>query len=229
MGGALILLCLLVPTMLWCDLKNPFVLATTAVTAGYGMIGYLDDYLKLKRKSSGGTAWPLQAAGTVLDRGGSHRLHLPGDRLPPPRLVGYSDSALAPLPCLQQVPHRAALVGLCALCRRGGRGLVQRCEPHRWARRLGHRPSADQRHCVPILGLCGRRGVVWVLDGSLPGHPAPSECLRTCGVLRGHGGRRHRVPLVQHLSRAGVHGRCGVRWHWEADSACSPFSRRTSC
>jgi phospho-N-acetylmuramoyl-pentapeptide-transferase len=54
MGGALILLCLLVPTIMWCDLKNPFVLATAAVTAGYGMIGYLDDYLKLKRKSSGG-------------------------------------------------------------------------------------------------------------------------------------------------------------------------------
>src|SRR4029079_17054543 len=54
MGGALILLSLLVPTVLWADLRNPFVLATTAVTAGYGVIGYLDDYLNIKRKSSGG-------------------------------------------------------------------------------------------------------------------------------------------------------------------------------
>jgi len=54
MGGALILLSLLVPTVLWADLRNPFVLATTAVTAGYGVIGYLDDYLKIKRKHSGG-------------------------------------------------------------------------------------------------------------------------------------------------------------------------------
>lgn len=69
MGGALILLCLLVPTVLWCDLKNPFVLATTAVTAGYGMIGYLDDYLKLKRKSSGGLPGRYKLLGQVLIAG----------------------------------------------------------------------------------------------------------------------------------------------------------------
>ena len=53
--------------------RNPFVLATTAVTAGYGVIGYLDDYLKIKRKSSGGLAGPLQAP-----RPGAHRRR--GDR-----------------------------------------------------------------------------------------------------------------------------------------------------
>ena len=69
MGGALILLCLLVPTVMWCDLKNPFVLATTAVTAGYGLIGYLDDYLKLKRKSSGGLAGRYKLVGQFLIAG----------------------------------------------------------------------------------------------------------------------------------------------------------------
>lgn len=69
MGGALILLCLLVPTMLWCDVRNPFVLATTAVTVGYGMIGYLDDYLKLKRKSSGGLAGKYKLLGQFLIAG----------------------------------------------------------------------------------------------------------------------------------------------------------------
>ena len=34
MGGALILLSVLVPTILWCDPRNVFVWATTAVTAG---------------------------------------------------------------------------------------------------------------------------------------------------------------------------------------------------
>jgi phospho-N-acetylmuramoyl-pentapeptide-transferase len=66
MGGALILLSLLLPTVLWADLRNPFVLATTAVTAGYGVIGYLDDYLKLKRKSAGGLPGRYKLLGQVL-------------------------------------------------------------------------------------------------------------------------------------------------------------------
>ena len=66
MGGALILLSLLLPTVLWGDLRNPFVLATTAVTAGYGVIGYLDDYLKIKRKSTGGLPGRYKLIGQVL-------------------------------------------------------------------------------------------------------------------------------------------------------------------
>jgi phospho-N-acetylmuramoyl-pentapeptide-transferase len=54
MGGALILLCLLSSTVLWCDLHNPFVWAVTTVTVGYGVIGYLDDYLKIRDKNSKG-------------------------------------------------------------------------------------------------------------------------------------------------------------------------------
>src|SRR5690606_2970093 len=37
MGGALILVSLLVPTILWADVKNVFVIATAVVTAGYGL------------------------------------------------------------------------------------------------------------------------------------------------------------------------------------------------
>ncbi|MGD0676561.1 MAG: phospho-N-acetylmuramoyl-pentapeptide-transferase [Polyangiaceae bacterium] len=54
MGGALILLSVLLPTILWCDPRNVFVWATTAVTVGYGVIGYLDDYLKIKFKNPRG-------------------------------------------------------------------------------------------------------------------------------------------------------------------------------
>ncbi len=66
MGGALILLSLLLPTILWADLRNPFVLATAAVTAGYGVIGYLDDYLKIARKHPGGLPGRYKLIGQVL-------------------------------------------------------------------------------------------------------------------------------------------------------------------
>ncbi len=53
MGGSLILFALAIPTLLWCDLTNRFVWLTLAVTLGYGVIGFLDDYLKLTRSKAG--------------------------------------------------------------------------------------------------------------------------------------------------------------------------------
>jgi phospho-N-acetylmuramoyl-pentapeptide-transferase len=54
MGGALILASLLVPTVLWADVKNVFVIATTAVTAGYGLVGFIDDRLKIEGSNTRG-------------------------------------------------------------------------------------------------------------------------------------------------------------------------------
>ncbi len=71
MGGALILLAVLVPTALWADVKNVFVLATTAVTAGYGAIGYLDDRLKIEGKSSKGLPGRFKLLGQFLIGGGA--------------------------------------------------------------------------------------------------------------------------------------------------------------
>lgn len=82
MGGALILLSLLVPTVLWADLRNPFVLATTAVTAGYGVIGYLDDYLKIKHKSSGGLPGRYKLIGQTLIGGAAISYTFLSDRMP---------------------------------------------------------------------------------------------------------------------------------------------------
>jgi phospho-N-acetylmuramoyl-pentapeptide-transferase len=70
MGGALILLSVLVPTILWCDPRNVFVWATTAVTAGYGVIGYLDDYLKIRFKNPRGVPGRYKLLGQFLIAGG---------------------------------------------------------------------------------------------------------------------------------------------------------------
>jgi phospho-N-acetylmuramoyl-pentapeptide-transferase len=54
MGGTLILFALVVPTLLWCDLRNGFIWLVLLVTVGYGVVGFLDDYLKLSKKNPKG-------------------------------------------------------------------------------------------------------------------------------------------------------------------------------
>ena len=54
MGGSLILLAIIVPTLLWADLSNLYIWVTLLVTTGYGAIGFVDDYLKVVRKNSDG-------------------------------------------------------------------------------------------------------------------------------------------------------------------------------
>jgi phospho-N-acetylmuramoyl-pentapeptide-transferase len=54
MGGLLILVASLGPTLLWADLTNVYVWVAVVSTAFFGAIGFLDDYLKITRRSSGG-------------------------------------------------------------------------------------------------------------------------------------------------------------------------------
>ncbi|MEA3545707.1 MAG: phospho-N-acetylmuramoyl-pentapeptide-transferase [Thermodesulfobacteriota bacterium] len=54
MGGALILFAIIIPTLLWADLTNIYIWVTLLVTTGYGVIGFIDDYLKVVRKNSDG-------------------------------------------------------------------------------------------------------------------------------------------------------------------------------
>ena len=54
MGGVLILLALTISTLLWADLTNKFVWAILGITIGFGVIGFVDDYLKLTRRSAQG-------------------------------------------------------------------------------------------------------------------------------------------------------------------------------
>ncbi|HMB17047.1 MAG TPA: phospho-N-acetylmuramoyl-pentapeptide-transferase, partial [Pelovirga sp.] len=54
MGGALILIAIILPTLLWADLTNLYIWVCLLVTSGYGAIGFIDDYLKVVRKNSDG-------------------------------------------------------------------------------------------------------------------------------------------------------------------------------
>ncbi len=54
MGGLLILTAVFVPTLLWADLTNAYVWIAMIATAAFGAIGFLDDYLKVKRHTHHG-------------------------------------------------------------------------------------------------------------------------------------------------------------------------------
>ena len=54
MGGLLILTSVLVPTLLWADPRNPFIWLAVLATAGFGAVGFADDYLKIVRRDHHG-------------------------------------------------------------------------------------------------------------------------------------------------------------------------------
>src|SRR3989304_39966 len=54
MGGVLILTIVVLATIAWADLSNIYVWLVLAVLVGFGLIGFIDDYLKVVRKKSDG-------------------------------------------------------------------------------------------------------------------------------------------------------------------------------
>jgi phospho-N-acetylmuramoyl-pentapeptide-transferase len=60
MGGSLILFCLVVSTLLWCDLSNRFVWLALSVTVGFGAVGFADDYAKVAKKNKKGIPGKLR-------------------------------------------------------------------------------------------------------------------------------------------------------------------------
>ncbi|HUU12441.1 MAG TPA: phospho-N-acetylmuramoyl-pentapeptide-transferase [Terriglobia bacterium] len=52
MGGVLITLCILIPTLLWSDLRNGFVWLVLTVTLAFAGIGFWDDYQKMRRRQN---------------------------------------------------------------------------------------------------------------------------------------------------------------------------------
>src|SRR5204863_2072391 len=52
MGGVLIVVSIILPTLLWANLRTRYVWAAVLSTLGYGAIGFADDYIKIVRKRS---------------------------------------------------------------------------------------------------------------------------------------------------------------------------------
>lgn len=66
MGGLLILFSVVVPTLLWANLGNPYVWIAVTVTVAFGLIGFLDDLLKVKRRQNLGLSAGLKLILQIL-------------------------------------------------------------------------------------------------------------------------------------------------------------------
>ncbi len=56
MGGSVILLATIIPTLLWADLRNHYIWLVVATLAMFGFIGYIDDIRKLKGSTGKGVS-----------------------------------------------------------------------------------------------------------------------------------------------------------------------------
>ena len=76
MGGELILLCTITSTLLFADLSNSYVWTVLIVFGGFGLIGFLDDWLKLKKKNSKGLPGKLKLVLQTVFLLGAFAIHL---------------------------------------------------------------------------------------------------------------------------------------------------------
>jgi len=66
MGGIIVLLSFLVPTLLWARLDNAYIQIVLLVTLWMGAIGFLDDYLKVVKKLKRGLVARYKMAGQIV-------------------------------------------------------------------------------------------------------------------------------------------------------------------
>ena len=62
MGGLMILAGIMVATMLWANLSNPYVWIVLGVTLSYGALGFYDDYLKVTKQTTSGFSGRIRLA-----------------------------------------------------------------------------------------------------------------------------------------------------------------------
>lgn len=94
MGGVMILAGLFTGALLWCDLSNVYVWAVLLVTAGFGLLGFMDDYAKVTRQSSAGVSGKLRLVVEALLAGGAVLMMVLWGRQVAPDSALYTSVAL---------------------------------------------------------------------------------------------------------------------------------------
>ena len=66
MGGIIILAAILIPTLLFAELNNIYIILILAATVWLGLMGFLDDYIKVFRNNKQGLACKFKVVGQVV-------------------------------------------------------------------------------------------------------------------------------------------------------------------
>jgi len=65
MGGIIVLTALLIPTLLWANISNAYIILVFIVTLWLGIVGFIDDYLKVVKKYKKGLIGRYKLAGQI--------------------------------------------------------------------------------------------------------------------------------------------------------------------
>jgi phospho-N-acetylmuramoyl-pentapeptide-transferase len=178
MGGALIIVVILVCTLLWADLRNRFVWITLGVTIGFGLIGFYDDYLKLVvRNSTGLIARKKYFYQSVLGIGAAMLLYHSA------RVPAETDFFV---PFIKTVSVPLGGFGFCALCYLMIVGM---------SNAVNLTDGLDGLAIMPAAMVAGALGVFAYASGNaifanylaIPAIPQAGELLIFCSALGGAG------------------------------------------
>ena len=222
MGGLIILLATVVPTLLWARLDNRFVLFALLATLWMGGIGFLDDYLKIVQGKSRGLVAQWKLAGQVTF-GVALGLCccifpvVPVDTIP---------ATATTLPFFKYLVVNFAPLAVRRLRHAGHHRQQQRREPHRRPRRPGRRAPAIAAGAFAVFAyLLGRVDATGYLNlFYLPGRRGARR------VLRGAHGRLHSASSGSTPTRRRCSWATPAAWRSAAPSArWRSCSRRSSC
>ena len=147
MGGILIIISIVIPTLLWANLRNAYVWIALFGLVSFGLIGFWDDYAKIRRKQNLGLTvrqkFGLQIVAALIVGFILLLLHAQQGLLHQPSTCRSSRSFKPDL-LIDTLLHNwytypLAFVGFLRVHDSGDRGLIGRRESHRRPGWLGHR------------------------------------------------------------------------------------------
>ena len=213
MGGVLICISILVPTLLWSDLSNPLVWLVMLSTLAFGAIGFADDYIKVvHRRNQGLTARAKLGLQLLVSAGGGADAGADGAARD---VFDAADGAVC-----EELPAGPGVATACCTFRICGGWpflpfvIFVMLVISFSSNAVNLTDGLDGLAIGCTIIAAGALTVLTYVSGHVvfsrvPGAAADAAGERVDRLLRGDGGGEYRLPLVQRASGGDLYGRCG--------------------